>query len=327
MWYNRPIERSGFVGKGQRKPNVMDLLEFMEKYGTEESCREHLFEKRFSGGFICPKCGSTQGVKIATRLLMQCCQCHYQLSATSGTVMNDTKMPVRKWYLAIYLITSSKRGISSKELQRQIGVTYKTAWYVNKRIREAMASAESKYKLTGEVTVDEGFFSGRAGGENTGNKPKKRGRGSNKSKVIVAVSLDKNKNPQYAKMRVVDNFKAKTIENFAQDSISTGAIIMTDGFSAYKGQALKKSYFHEFENFDKTDDKSRLKWLHIFVSNVKAFINGTFHGLERDELQSYLDEFCYRFNRRHMPHLVFDKLLTSALCTRPVAYYAAGLMG
>ena len=305
----------------------MTLLEFNVKFGTEEQCREHLFEKRFGDGFICPKCGHEHGVKVATRLLMQCSKCHNQVSITSGTVMNDTKMPVRKWYFAIYLITSSKRGISSKELQRQIGVTYKTAWYVNKRVREAMTQAESKYKLSGEVTLDEGFFSGRKGGENTGGKPKKRGRGSNKSKVIVAVSLDENKNPLYAKMRVVDNLKAKTIEKFAKNSISTGAVIVTDGFKSYKAQALQKDYFHEFENFDKTDDKSSLKWLHIIISNVKAFINGTFHGLERDELQSYLDEFCYRFNRRHMPHLVFEKLLTSALNTKPVSYYAAEVMG
>ena len=313
--------------KGQRTPAAMSLIEFTEKYGTEEQCQEHLFEKRFGKGFICPRCGHDHGVKIASRLLMQCSKCQYQVSITSGTVLNDTKMPIQKWYLAIYLITSSKRGISSKELQRQIGVTYKTAWYTNKRIREAMTQAESKYKLSGEVTIDEGFFSGRKDGENTGGRPKKRGRGSNKSKVIVAVSLDDDKNPLYVKMRVVDNLKAKTIKKFAEDSITTGSTIVTDGFKAYKAQALKKDYFHEFENFDKTDDKSSLKWLHIIISNVKAFINGTFHGLERDELQSYLNEFDYRFNRRHIPHLVFDKLLISALGTDPVNYYAAEVMG
>jgi len=305
----------------------MSLIEFSQKYGSEEQCREHLFEKRFSNGFICPKCGHDHGTKIITRLLMQCSKCHFQVSVTSGTVMSDTKMPIQKWYFTIYLITSSKRGMSAKELQRQIKVTYKTAWYVNKRVREAMAQAESKYKLSGEVTIDDAFFSGRKGGENTGDKPKKRGRGSNKSKVIVAVSLDGNKNPQYAKMRVVDDFKAKTVKNFAQDSISKDATVVTDGFKAYKAQNLKEDFFHEFENFDKTNDNSPLKWLHIVISNAKAFINGTFHGLERDELQSYLNEFCYRFNRRHMPQLVFDKLLASALLTKPIAYYSAVVMG
>lgn len=313
----------------KRAPKPKSLLEFVEQFGTEEQCREHLFEKRFGKGFKCPRCRHEQGVKITTRLLMQCSKCHYQVSVTSGTAMNNTKIPIQKWYYAIYLITSSKRGLSAKELQRQIKVTYKTAWYVNKRIREAMVQAESKYKLEGTVTIDEAYFSGRKSGENTGDKPNdrsdkpnKRGRGTNKSKVIVAVSLNEDGSPGFAKMSVVDNFKAKTVEKFTKNSVSTGAVIVTDGFKAYKGQTLKKDYFHEFENFDKTDDKSPLKWLHILISNAKAFINGTFHGLERDELQSYLNEFCYRFNRRKIPHLVFDKLIDSALITEPVDYYA-----
>jgi transposase-like protein len=321
-WYNHCIERSDYMGKRARTPKPMSLIEFNDEYGTEEQCREHLFEKRFGNGFHCPKCTHEKGVKISSRLLMQCSKCHYQVSVTSGTVMNDTKLPIRKWYMAIYLITSSKRGMSSLELQKQIKVTYKTAWYVNKRIKEAMKEAESKYKLTGSVSIDEAYFSGRKSGENVGDKPKKRGRGTNKSKVIVAVSLNKDKNPLFAKMRVVDNFKAKTIEKFAKDNVSVGVAIVTDGFKAYKGQSLKKDYFHEFENFDKTDDKSPLKWIHILISNAKAFINGTFHGLERNELQSYLDEFCYRFNRRFIPHLVFDKLIASVLVTKPVGYYA-----
>jgi transposase-like protein/ribosomal protein L37AE/L43A len=299
-------------------PKPLSLLAFSDQYGTEAQCREHVFEKRFGNGFICPKCGHNHGVKIATRLLMQCAKCHYQVSVTSGTVMHNTKIPIQKWYFAIYLITSGKRGISAMELRRQIAVTYKTAWYVNKRIRAAMQQAESQYKLDGTVTIDEAYFSGRKSGENAGDKPKKRGRGTNKSKVIVAVSLNEDGSPKYAKMSVVDNFKAKTVAQFAKDFVSTGATVVTDGFQAYKGQTLKKDYFHAFENFDQTDDKSPLKWLHILISNAKAFINGTFHGLERDELQSYLHEFCYRFNRRKIPQLVFEKLIGSALVTGPV---------
>lgn len=308
--------------KGMGVPGTMDLLEFMERFGTEEACREHLFEKRFSDGFICPKCNHKHGVMIKTRMLMQCGRCGHQISATNGTLMHDTKMPLRKWYLAIYLITSSKRGISAKELQRQIGITYKTAWYVNKRIRAAMSGAEKKYELSGTVTMDEGYFSGRETSQSTALRPKKRGRGTDKSKVIIAVSLSDNKYPLYAKMSVVDNFKAKTIAAFASENIQKNATIVTDGFKSYKAQMLKKDYFHEFENFDKLHDQSPLKWLHIIISNAKAFIGGTFHGLRRQELQSYLDEFCYRFNRRHIPHLVFDKLIHSTLILPPIKYYA-----
>ena len=309
--------------KGSKSPVTMSLIEFTEQFGTEVQCRAHLFTKRFGNGFVCPKCGHTHGIKIETRLSMQCSKCGYQQSAIVGTAMNDTKLPIRKWYYAIYLITSSKRGISAKELQRHIKVTYKTAWYINQRIRVAMTAADDKYKLDGIVTVDEAFFTGR---EENGTVPK-RGRGTSKTKVIVAVSLNKAGYPQYAKMYVVDNFKAKTIEQFMCENVKTNFIITTDGFSSYKSQKLKKDYFHDFQNFDKDDKNSNVKWLHIVISNAKAFILGTFHGLDRINLQSYLNEFCYRFNRRYIPQMMFDKLLNSLFITNPVGYYCTDVMG
>jgi len=309
--------------KGSKSPAAMSLIEFTEQFGTEEQCRAHLFAKRFENGFVCPKCKHTHGIKIGTRLSMQCSKCGYQQSATVGTVMNDTKLPIRKWYYAIYLITSGKRGMSAKELQRHIKVTYKTAWYINQRIRTAMTIADDKYKLDGVVTVDEAFFTGR---EENGTAPK-RGRGTSKTKVIVAVSLNKAGHPQYAKMRVVENFKAKTVEQFMFDNVKINSVITTDGFSSYRSQKLKKDYFHDFENFNKDDEDSNVKWLHILISNAKAFLLGTFHGLDRINLQSYLNEFCYRFNRRHIPYLMFEKLQNSMLITTPIGYYCADVMG
>ena len=147
--------------KRNNKPKEISIIEFNDKYGTEEKCREHLFNTRFAKGFICPKCGHTHGIRIKSRNLMQCSKCKYQLSATSRTIMDKTKTEIRKWYYAIYLVTVSKRGISAKELQRQISVTYKTAWYILKRIRAAMTNADEKYQLEGIVTIDEAYFSGK----------------------------------------------------------------------------------------------------------------------------------------------------------------------
>jgi transposase-like protein len=221
-------------------------------------------------------------------------------------------------HLATFLIVSSKSGISAKELQSQIGVTYKTAWYVNRRLREVMRIANDKYKLSGNVAMDEAYFTGR---ENNADKPLKRGRGTNKSKVIVAVSLTDDGKPKYARMKIVENFKAKTIEDFAEKYIEKGSKIMTDGFKSYKSQPLKNDYFVEYDVVSADDPLSKLKWLHTFISNAKAFVLGTFHGLKSQDLQFYLDEFCYRFNRRYIPQLTFDKLLNSAIITPSVEYY------
>ena len=159
--------------------------------------------------------------------------------------------------------------------------------------------------------------------ENDPESPKKRGRGTNKSKVIVAVSLTEDGKPLYARMQVVDNFKAATIEKFAHAHIEKGAKIITDGFKAYKSQKVTRSYFVEYVMLPAADEGSKLKWLHTVVSNAKAFVLGTFHGLKADDLQLYLDEFCYRFNRRNIPYLMFDKLIDSAINTPSVAYYHA----
>jgi len=168
--------------------------------------------------------------------------------------------------------------------------------------------------------MDEAYFTGP---DNDPEMPKKRGRGTNKSKVIVAVSLTEDGKPLYARMQVVDNFKAATIETFARAHIENGAKIITDGFKAYKSQKVTRSYFVEYDMLPAADEGSKLKWLHTVVSNAKAFVLGTFHGLKADDLQLYLDEFCYRFNRRNIPHLMFDKLIDSAINTPSVAYYRA----
>jgi len=231
-------------------------------------------------------------------------------------------MPLRKWYYAAYLIISSKGGMSAKELEHHIGVTYKTAWYVNRRLRESMGTANNKYKLDGIVTMDEAYFTGR---ENDVAMPKKRGRGTNKSKVIIAVSLTEDGKPRYVIMQVVDNFKAKTIENFAEKHIEKGSKIIADGFKSYKSLKLKENYFVDFDILPADDEDSKLKWLHTIISNAKAFVLGTFHGLKNQDLQLYLNEFCYRFNRRYIPHLMFDKLIDSAIATPSVGYYYSDL--
>lgn len=304
--------------KGERVPKRMSLIEFSEKYATEELCAVDLWERRIKMGVLCSKCGHADGYRIKSRNVWECKNCKNHTSILVGTAFESSKLELRKWYWAAFLIISSKAGISAKELQSQIGVTYKTAWYVNRRLRETMRIANDKYKLCGVVTMDEAYFTGR---ENDETKPKKRGRGTDKSKVIVAVSLSEDGKPQYARMQVVDNFRAKTIEKFAANHIEKGAKIITDGFQSYKSQKIKKDYFVDYDMLPADSEESKLKWLHTVISNAKAFVLGTFHGLKADDLQLYLDEFCYRFNRRYIPHLAFEKLINSALITPPIGYY------
>ena len=304
--------------KGVSVPKEMSIIEFFEKFGSNEQCRRDLWMKRLAIGFECPKCEGYIGYELESKYLWQCKNCGHQVSLIAGTAFDNTKIGLQKWYLAAFFIISSKSGISAKELQHQIRVTYKTAWYVNRRLRDAMRLANDKYKLDGIVTMDEAYFTGRDTTEET---VIKRGRGTNKSKVIVAVSLTEDGKPMYARMQVVDNFRAKTIEKFAENYIEKGSKIITDGFRSYKSQKIQKDYFVDYDMVSADSEDSKLKWLHTVISNAKAFILGTFHGLKAEDLQCYLDEFCYRFNRRYISHLAFDKLINSAIVTPTVGYY------
>lgn len=296
----------------------ISLIEFSEKFTDEQSCANDLWERRSRMGFLCSQCGCSDGWKIASRNVWQCKQCRHHTSILVGTAFDNSKLELRKWYWAAFLLISSKAGISAKELEFQIGVTYKTAWYVNRRLREVMRFANDEYKLAGIVTIDESYFTGR---DNSAEASAKRGRGTNKSKVIVAVSLTEDGKPLYVKMQVVENLRAATIEKFAHDHIERNSKIITDGFRAYKSQKITKDYFLDYDMLPAEDADSKLKWLHTIISNAKAFVLGTFHGLKADDLQLYLEEFCYRFNRRNIPHLMFDKLINSALATPPINYY------
>ena len=307
--------------KDKKKKYVMSIGKFIKYYGTEDQCWEHLYTLRFgeNSQIVCSRCGATSFYFLKTRHLAQCTSCGHQVSPIVGTIMEKSKISLQNWFYTIYIMTIGKRGISAMELQYHLGVTYKTAWYLLLRIRTAMAAANDKYILEGTVVMDEAFFTGKSALEE--GEKLKRGRGTNKTKVLIAVSGTSNGIPQYVRMKIMPNFRAKTIEGFCTQYIKRGSTLVTDGFRAYQSQKVTKDYFHEFEVLDSADKKSKLKQMHHVISNAKAFILGTFHGLANIELQSYLDEYSYRFNRRNMKHLMFDKLLISILATPPVLYY------
>lgn len=284
------------------KTNTYSLTEFQSKFGTEQSCEQALFQLKWPDGFKCPKCGFDHYVIVGGRRLplYQCPMCRHQTTATAGTIMANTKLPLVKWFLALYFVATNKDGISEVALCKYIGVTLKTAWAILHKVRSAMGERENTYKLGGRVEMDEAFFGGKKEG--------KRGRGSeNKTEVAVALQLDGKGGPQFLKMQVIPDAKGETLSAFATSNIVKGSTIQSDAFRSYN--ALAGNYCSDMQKYDPKSDDSRLKWLHVMISNIKANIEGAYHGLEGTYLQRYLDEFCYRFNRRHSRKPVFDHLL------------------
>jgi len=280
------------------------LMEFMRRYGTDQACREYLVSKRWPNGFVCPKCGAQQG-HLLGKGHIQCAGCHYQASVTAGTVMHRSHLPLVKWVLAFYLMTQDKRGISAVQLSRQLDVTYKTAWYVLHRIRKAMGQRDSRYLLSGIVEFDDAYFGGPTVG-------KKRGRGTEKSKVFIAVSLEDDEKPKHLCMQLTQNLKQASVKKFAKAHIHKGSTIRTDAYRSFS-PALATNYMLETHPFD--PGTGELHSLHTLVSNAKAFILGTYHGLPKKNLQSYLDEFCFRFSRRFFYGQLFDRLAIAVVAS------------
>ena len=180
------------------------LPEFMEEYGTEDKCRKVLFQWRWPNGYVCPKCGSTSHCTLKSRAVFQCNHCHHQHSLTSGTIFASTKLPLTTWFLAIYLITQAKTGISALALHRQLGVSYNTAWSMKQKIMHVMKGQDDKQPLSGIVQLDDVYW----GGEHRGGK---RGRGSeNKTPFVAAVSVDDEGHPVRMNMQSKDSDQQKS---------------------------------------------------------------------------------------------------------------------
>jgi transposase-like protein len=290
----------------------MNLIEFQAKFGTEEQCRQYLFQTRWPEGFNCPRCNHGECFNIVSRSLYQCKACNYQASVTAGTIFDKTRTPLVKWFLAIYLSAEDKRGISALALKSKIGVAYQTSWMMLHKIRHAMGEREENSFLNGIVELDESFFG--APGEGG-----KRGRGTDKTPVLVSVSLSEEHKPRFARMKVVENVDSAAVEVFLGDHVVKGSEVRTDGLPIYSGVS-KKGYTHTPKVYSPKTQPEHLHWLHIIVSNVKSFIDGTYHGLDRKHLQRYLNEFCYRFNRRWSENGLFPRLFFACATAKKLPY-------
>jgi len=290
----------------------MTILEFQENYGTEEQCREYLKASRWPDGFECPKCQHKAYYNTQSRGLYHCKSCEYQCSVTAGTIFDKTRTPLVKWFMAIYLMGEDKRGISALALKKKIGVSYTTAWTMLQKIRHAMGERDANYYLSGIVELDEAFFGAPTDGG-------KRGRGTDKTPVLVSVSLTEDGKPNRVCMEVVDNVDSETVADFAEDNVANGTQIRTDGLKVYSGLA-GMGYALTQKKYEPKKQPTHLHWLHIIISNAKAFIDGTYHGLDKKHLQRYLDEFCYRFNRRWFASGIFPRLLDACASTCKISY-------
>lgn len=222
--------------------------------------------------------------------------------------MHQTKLSLTTWFWAIYLVAHDKRGKSALSLSQILDLHYLTARRLLRKIRAAMKERDSLYMLSGLVEMDDAYFGAPSKG--------KDGRGTNKSKAVIALSKDDKNHPAFLRIEVIHEVTKEEIKRVAKACVKPGSRIVSDGCSSYK-QLADNGFFHEPQVYYKSDKDDFLKMLHNVISNVKAYIQGTYHGLGSKHLQSYFDEFCYRFNRRFNPNEIFDRLLNACVLAEP----------
>jgi len=308
----------------------MNLLDFSNRFPDENSCRNYMKGKREDEGVVC-KCGSTSHYWISTRELWKCKTCGVCMNLRANTIMEKSHIPVRTWFMAIHLMTSTKKSFSALELQRQLGLAnYESTWYMMQKIRKTMGKRDKSYQLKGEIEVDEGFYEVVSIPERDelGNLIKetaaqKRGRGSEKQrKVLVMVESASNplQTDKYKKKRVMGFVKMVTIDELnsvginyeLKKSLDPSSTIITDGWRGYSRseEVITK---HIKQVVPSKDAHKTLPWVHTVIANSKRLFLGTHHSIGHDYLQNYLDEFCYKLNRRNFKSDLFDRMIVAGV--------------
>jgi transposase-like protein len=300
-----------------------DLPAFLERFGTDAKCRAYLVRTRWPEGFRCEGCGHDRAYSHKKRLIEECRVCGKQHSLLAGTIFEQTKTGLARWFLAIYLVTSSKGGISAMELKRQMGFgSYQTAWTWLHKIRKAMVRPE-RTPLSARVEADETYVGGP--------RPGRSGRGAGgKIKVAGAVESGRGRarGRRLGRLRlaVVEDASAKSLDGFLGQNVARPATVVTDGWSGYGGLGAA-GYRHEPLNLSATwgDAALRLPAIHLVFGLAKRWLLGTHHGaVSKKHLSAYLDEFVFRFNRRTAKSIAhrFARLIEHAMQIPPTTYNA-----
>jgi transposase-like protein len=265
-------------------------IEFDQRFLDKSACYDYLFKMKWPNGFSCTKCGH-HAYWLSSKNLYICTRCEHQHSLTAGTIMDSSKKPITYWFKAMWWFTTRKAGFNAVNLQELLGFgSYDTAWHWLQKLRRCTIRKERE-KLSGDVEVDEFFIGGQ--------KPGKRGRGSNGKTAVAAAVERKDEKIGRIRLKVIPDCSADSLLPFIDENIEAGSDVFTDGWKGY--EPLDENIFHHHKIFqNKVDDKdSVLPGVHLVASLVKRMILGTHQGrFDPRYLQNYLDEYVFRFNRR-----------------------------
>ena len=302
------------MGMTKKSPSAspeFSVRDFFARFPDDDACLEHIMNVRFGGTFIdCPSCGvESKYHKLTKRRVFACPHCLHQIAPTANTVLHDTRTPLVSWFYAMYLFCTTRHGVSGKELQRQLGVTYKTAWRIGQQIRKLTELAEFDALLQGHVELDEAYVGGKRSGG-------KRGRGAPGKTIVMGLK----QRDGAMKTVVIPNVKKTTLREIVNEQVEKGAIVSTDELFSYNlltgdgyehgtVQHGKKEYAH----YDyRTGVNHHVNHVESFWRLFKTSISSTHVHVSEKYMQRYLNEFTFRSNHRNRVNGMFD-LLVGAL--------------
>jgi transposase-like protein len=289
----------------------MTLRRLLVDFDTDAECRAALEQLRWPNGIECLRCGSKSISRIKTRNQLDCNACRYRFSVTTGTLFNDSHLPLPIWFMAVLIMCEAKKSMSASQLTRTLGVAKKTAWYLNHRIREAMTEAQ-KAHLSGTIEVDETYVGGQRRGHG-------RGRGNylaNKTMILAALERG-----GQIRMGTGPNNAKPVLHSFIKTHAPNPKRIMTDGYAGYTGigdhDTTHETVNHMVGEYVRGDVHTNS--VEGAFGLLKRAIVGSFHQVSVKHLDRYLEEFEFRYNNRKNPHL-FRDTLTRLVTAKPLQY-------
>lgn len=292
----------------------LSLPSFLERYGTEAQCEQVLEHVRWPHGFCCPRCSSAQVRRFRRKETpyWQCTACGHQASLRAGTLLEQSKLPLRTWLLAMYLLSQSKTNLSALELMRHLGVSYPTAWRLKHKLMAAMLRDEAARVLTDVIQLDDAYL----GGERNGGKA---GRGSeNKRPFVAAVQVSEDGRPLYAVMDTVPAFTKSALAQWLAARVAVGADVYSDGLAAFRSAELAQAHTVVRGEGRERCESPSLRWVNVVLSNLKRSLDGAYHAFKFFKYADrYLAEAAWRFNRRFDLKALVPCLLQAVVQTKP----------
>jgi transposase len=298
------------MAHNNRKPNMkpFTLKDFQKQFPDDATCLEWLRNRLYPEGIYCEKCEAvTKHHRVVSRPSYSCDHCGHHVHPTAGTIFHKSPTSLTTWFYAIYLMAQTRCGISAKQIQRETGVTYKTAWRMFKQIRSMLDETEKGTKLGGSgkpVEVDETYYGGRQRGQ--------RGRASvldKKAKTPVVGLVQRKGN---VRAFVAQDVKEHTLIGLIKEHVLPGNLVFTDDFAAYDKLAYNRTYHHRrIRHSEKVyvAGEVHTQTIEWFWSLVKNGIKGVYHSVGRHYLQTYLNEYSFRYNRRFDTTPMFHSFL------------------